>query len=77
MRDLGGKLEDKAALQRALTAANFPSVRGKFRFNTNHMPIQSFYLREVVKEDGKVQNRMRGTIFTDYADGFAKDCHMQ
>ncbi len=77
VRDIGGKLEDKAALQRALTAANFPSVRGKFRFNTNHMPIQSFYLREVVKEDGKVQNRIRGTIFTDYADGFAKDCHMQ
>ena len=30
--------------------ADFKSVRGPFRFNTNHFPIESFYLYETVKE---------------------------
>ncbi len=77
VQDVGGKIEDKAALRKALEAANFPTVRGKFKFNRNHMPIQTFYLREVVKEGGRVQNKTLGTIFADYQDGFAKDCRMQ
>ena len=77
VHDVGGKIEDKAALRKALEAASFPTVRGKFKFNRNHMPIQTFYLREVVKEGGRVQNKTLGTIFADYQDGFAKDCRMQ
>ena len=52
IRDVKGKIEDKDALRKALRAANFKSVRGDFKFNTNHVPIQSYYLREVVKEPG-------------------------
>ena len=50
IRDVKGKIEDKDALRKALQAANFKSVRGDFKFNVNHFPIQSYYLREVVKE---------------------------
>ena len=35
--------------------ADFKSLRGDFRFNTNHYPIQDFYLVKVAKRpDGKV-----------------------
>ena len=35
--------------------ANFKSVRGAFKYGNNHIPIQNFYLQEVVKDaDGKL-----------------------
>ena len=48
-----GNLSDKVAVQKALEKADFKSVRGKFRFNTNHIPIQNFYLQETVKDSGR------------------------
>src|SRR4249920_2143358 len=45
-------LSDKDAVQKALEKANFKSVRGNFKFGNNHVPIQNFYLQDVVK-DGK------------------------
>ena len=51
VRDVKGKVEDKAALQKALEAKRFKSVRGDFRFNSNHYPVQG-YLRVVVKDAG-------------------------
>ena len=30
--------------------ADFKSVRGNFKFGNNHIPIQNFYLQEVVKD---------------------------
>jgi branched-chain amino acid transport system substrate-binding protein len=77
VHDAGGKLEDSAAIQQALSAAQFPSIRGDFKFNTNHMPIQSFYLREVVRDGSRIENKIRGTIFSNYQDGFVKDCRMR
>ena len=50
VRDVKGELDDKAALRKALKAANFKSVRGDFKFNTNQFPIQNYYLRTVVKD---------------------------
>jgi branched-chain amino acid transport system substrate-binding protein len=38
-----GNLVDKLAFSAALKAADFQSVKGKFRFNHNHMPIQDFF----------------------------------
>jgi branched-chain amino acid transport system substrate-binding protein len=76
VRDVGGKLDAKDKLRRALEAANFKSVRGSFKFNTNHMPIQSFYLRQVVNDGGHVHNKTLGVILPDYADAFAKTCTM-
>ena len=50
VRDTKGKLEDKDAVRKALEAAKFDSVRGAFKFNTNHFPIQDYYLRVVGKD---------------------------
>ena len=73
----GGALADKERLRAALESAPFASVRGRFRFNTNHYPIQNYYLREVVRDEaGGLTNRLKGILFTDHADVHAKDCPM-
>ena len=77
VRDVKGRIEDKEALRKALAAANFKSVRGEFKFNRNHYPIQNYYLRQVVKDDkGRVTNKLAGTIFRNQADAYVGECKM-
>jgi branched-chain amino acid transport system substrate-binding protein len=77
VRAVGGNLSDKAAVRKALEAADFSSVRGPFKFNTNHFPIQNFYLREVVKgDDGKLMTTIVATVIENGEDAYAKDCKM-
>ncbi len=78
VRDVNGKLEDKAALGRALRAAHFKSVRGAFRYNTNQYPIQNYYLRVVEKNaQGQIRNRLAGTILSNHADAYVAACSMK
>ena len=78
VRDVKGKLEDKAAVQKALEAAKFQSVRGAFKFNSNHMPIQNYYLRVVGKDQqGRLVNKTMGTVFKDRGDAYSQDCKMK
>jgi len=75
--DLDGNIKDKAALRQALRKADFDSVRGDFKFNTNQYPIQDYYMREVYKDDqGRITNKTISTILTDYQDPFAAECKM-
>ncbi len=77
VRDAKGKLEDKAAVQKALKAAKFDSVRGAFKFNTNQFPIQDYYLRVITKDTtGRITNRTLGTVFKNHADAYAAECKM-
>ncbi|MEJ8856940.1 ABC transporter substrate-binding protein [Variovorax robiniae] len=77
VRDVKGKIEDKAAFRKALRAANFKSVRGNFKFNVNQYPIQNYYLRVVGRDkDGRITNRTMKTILADYHDPFASSCKM-
>lgn len=77
VQEVKGKVEDKNAFRQALRAAKFASVRGDFKFNNNHMPIQTFYLRQVVKEGDQIRNKVIGTIFKDHRDSFASACTMK
>lgn len=78
VRDTKGKLDDKAAVRKALEAAKFQSVRGPFRFNTNHYPVQDYYLRLIRKDaDGRVTNKLMGTIFSKHADAYVGECKMK
>ena len=70
-------VKDADAFRAALKAAEFESVRGKFKFNTNNHPIQDLYVREVVKEGDVLTNKIVGTSFTDHADAYAKDCALK
>lgn len=77
IRDVKGRIEDKKALRKALEAARFSSVRGNFKFNTNHYPIHDIYLRVVVKDgQGRVTNKAMGRILSDHADPFVGQCKM-
>ncbi|MEO8135113.1 MAG: ABC transporter substrate-binding protein [Betaproteobacteria bacterium] len=77
IRDVGGNIEDKAAVRKALQNANFKSVRGAFRFNDNHYPVQDYYLREVIKDDkGRITNRTVSKVMTGQADPFVAQCRM-
>lgn len=77
VRDVKGKLDDKAAVLKALKAAKFESVRGPFKFNRNQYPIQDYYLRVITKDgQGRVTNRTLGKIFTQHEDAYAASCKM-
>ncbi len=77
VRKAGGKVEDKAALRAALEAAPFESVRGAFKFDVNHYPVQSYYLREVVKDvKGRITNKLVGPVLENHADAYAGECKM-
>jgi branched-chain amino acid transport system substrate-binding protein len=77
VRDVKGKLSDKAALRKAIAAAKFDSVRGSFKFNSNGYPIQDYYLRVITKDaQGRITNRTLGTVFKDHADAYVGQCKM-
>lgn len=77
VRDVKGNLSDKAALRKAIEAAKFESVRGAFKFNTNHYPVQDYYLRVITKDgQGRVTNRMLSKVFENHADAYVGDCKM-
>ena len=72
-----GNLEDKDALRAALKEANFDSVRGNFKFGENHIPVQNFYLREVVEDaDGVWTTKVVETVIEDAVDPYAAECKM-
>jgi branched-chain amino acid transport system substrate-binding protein len=67
---------DADAFRAALKEADIQSVRGAFRFADNHHPIQTIYMREVVKEGDVVTNRLVGPASIDYVDPYGVDCKM-
>ncbi len=70
-----GDLSNKDAVRAAIKKADFTSLRGAFKFNTNGYPIQDFYLTKVAKRpDGKFQTEIVQKVFENYGDRYAKDC---
>lgn len=77
VKAVNGDLSDKAALRAAMEKADFESVRGKFKFGTNHIPVQNFYLREVVADaDGNWTTKVVDTVYEDHVDSYAAECKM-
>ncbi len=73
-----GDLTDKEALRKAMEKADFKSVRGNFKFGNNHIPIQNFYLQDVVKDaKGDFVLKTIATIIKDYQDGSHDKCPMK
>ena len=79
VRDVKGKIEDKAALRKALKAARFESVRGAFRFNTNQYPIQNYYVRTVGSDGrgGLINKSFSEPILKDHGDAYVQECRMK
>jgi branched-chain amino acid transport system substrate-binding protein len=73
-----GNLSDKDAVRREMEKANFKSVRGNFKYGNNHIPIQNFYLQDVVKDkDGKLVLKTVDTIVENDQDRHAAKCPMK
>lgn len=78
VREVKGKIEDKDAVRAALRKANFESVRGKFKFNNNHFPIQDLHMIEVVKDaNGNFVSKLIDTPFKDWKDPYHEQCPMK
>ncbi|HEV7478955.1 MAG TPA: ABC transporter substrate-binding protein [Roseiarcus sp.] len=78
VRQMQGNVANREALRAAMMKAEFSSLRGSFKFNTNHYPIQDFYLVKVAKRaDGKFETQIVKKVFENYADPHAKDCAMK
>ena len=78
VRKVKGKVEDKEALRAAIKAADFKSVRGDFKFGPNQFPVQNYYLQLVGKGgDGRLVHKTVGTVLTNRADAYGKDCKMK
>ena len=73
-----GDLDKKDAMRDEMRKANFKSVRGPFKYGNNHIPIQNFYLQDVVKDDkGELSLKTVATIVKDSQDRFASKCPMK
>jgi len=70
-------MDDKDALRAALRAADYDSVRGPYTYGANGMPIQNFYLREVVEDaDGNWTTKVVETVYENHQDSHAADCKL-
>ncbi|MDE0407964.1 MAG: ABC transporter substrate-binding protein [Alphaproteobacteria bacterium] len=74
---VGGNMDDMDGMRAAMMKADFPSVRGLFRYGNNHFPIQNFYLRKVVEDaDGVWTTTVVDTVLKDHQDVYAAECKM-
>jgi len=74
----GGDTSKKDVMKAAMEKANFPSLRGSFKYGNNHIPIQNFYLQDVVKDaDGALALKTVATIVKDDQDRFHDKCPMK
>ena len=73
-----GDTSKKDEMKAEMEKANFKSLRGPFKYGKNHIPIQNFYLQDVVKEaDGQLSLKTVATIVKDDQDRFADKCPMK
>jgi branched-chain amino acid transport system substrate-binding protein len=68
-----GKTDDPDQMSKAMAAVTFAAPRGPFRFDPEtHNVIENIYIKEVVKLDGRLTDRVLATI-TDARDPGVKD----
>ena len=73
-----GDVAKRQEMIAALEKADFPSVRGPFKYNANHFPIQNFYLLRIGKDqDGTYVRKIQKPVFENHADSYAGDCKMK
>jgi len=73
-----GSLKDRNAVIAAMRKANFESIRGPFKYNVNHMPIQDFYLLQAVaggKDGAKMEIKRK--VFDKHKDSYYQECKMK
>jgi branched-chain amino acid transport system substrate-binding protein len=74
---VNGDLSKKEEMRKEMEKADFKSVRGNFKFGNNHIPIQNFYLQDVVKEGDDYVLKTVSTIVQNDQDRFHDRCPMK
>jgi branched-chain amino acid transport system substrate-binding protein len=75
---LKGDLSNKDKVRAELKKANFKSLRGDFKYNTNQFPIQNFYIQEAVKDPaGMMTVKTIATAVTAAKDPYYEKCPMK
>ena len=77
LKAVHGDMSKKDELRRALEKADFKSVRGNFKFGHNHIPIQNFYLQDVVKQGDEYVLKTVATIVENDQDKHHDKCPMK
>lgn len=78
IRKVGGKVEDKKAFQAALKAADFASIRGQIKYNTNNFLIQDLHIFEAVKDgQGRMTLKTVATPLKQGKDAYYDKCAMK
>jgi branched-chain amino acid transport system substrate-binding protein len=72
-----GDLSKKDEMRKEMEKANFKSVRGNFKFGRNHVPIQNFYLQDVVKQGDDYVLKTAATIVENDQDKHVDKCLMK
>ncbi len=72
-----GDVSNKEEMRQEMEKADFKSVRGNFKFGNNHIPIQNFYLQDVVKQGDDYVLKTVATIVKDDQDRFHDRCPMK
>jgi len=73
-----GDLSNKEGMRKEMEKADFKSVRGDFKFGSNHIPIQNFYLQDAAKNaDGSYSLHTVATIVKNDQDRFHDRCPMK
>lgn len=73
-----GDVTDKKAFEAALDKGTTNSVRGTLRFNTNHFPINNWYVFKVAKDaKGRVSIKTIATPLKDHKDAYYTECKMK
>ncbi|MET4215301.1 branched-chain amino acid transport system substrate-binding protein [Bradyrhizobium sp. LB14.3] len=73
-----GDTSKKDAMKAEMEKANFKSLRGPFKYGKNHIPVQNFYLQDVVKDgEGQLSLKTVATIVENDQDRFHDKCAMK
>ena len=73
-----GNVADKKAFMAALKAADFKSLRGNFKYNTNNFPIQDLHVFEAVKDSqGRMTLKTVATPLKSDKDSYFDKCALK
>ncbi len=78
VRAVNGDLSNRKGMIAAMRKADYRSLRGKYTYNVNHFPIQSFYLLKAAPgPDGALEMQMQRTVFENHKDAYSQECGMK
>jgi branched-chain amino acid transport system substrate-binding protein len=77
VRAVKGNLKNVNGMVAAMEKANYQSIRGPFKYNVNHNPIQDFYLLQARKDGNDVQMHIVKKVFEHHKDAYYQECKMK